>query len=506
MKPLQILLFFLLSNFSLIAQTIKEPQLVHDICKTPLLQQWCYGMTVYNNNLVFGISDGIHGKEIWYYDGIDTPKPANRNGTASGLLDFYANPEYNFIVLNNILYYTGHDSTLSKFDRELCMWDGVNGPKLRKNLSKVNNTGPMGYSTLNNKLYFGGTGDSAVQGSHTGQFFEYNPVADTYRCFYPRVLSKTNQTEKIEQTIVYKNKVYFCAGSIHHASLYAFDPLLDTISIIGDTANSKPLTDIIIYNDTMYFIGFDSTHGIELYSYAGIDTPKRLTDINMGPQNSIYAVMHHNNSLVAYKNKLYFTVYSGQINLDFKLVLHSYDILTAQVSPVPGFDTFVTADDPQFLTVYKNHLFFKVGKNLYRYDGSKIDTVLPSGLNPMLVHEYNGDLYMMATTSQYGFELYKFIDSTVSVASIISKKEAILYPNPTSGNTHLKIRLDNAISLTAMINDITGKTVYKTPAALYSSGQSEIELPVKNLPEGTYIVSLVNNNGNILWSGKLLRQ
>ncbi|HEY9177857.1 MAG TPA: T9SS type A sorting domain-containing protein [Flavipsychrobacter sp.] len=463
-------------------------------------------MTVFNNKLVIGVSDGIHGKELWYYDGVDTMKPADRKGTASGLLDFYANPEYNFIVVDNTLYYTSHDSTLSKFDRELCMWDGSTGPKLRKNLNKIGSTGPMGYSTLNNKLYFGGDGDSATQGSHAAQFFEYNPATDTYKCFYPKNVTKTNQTEKIEQTIVYKNKVYFCAGSRVHASLYAFDPLTDTIQIIGDTANSKPMTDMVVYNDTMYFIGFDSTHGIELYSYDGIDTPKRLTDILTGDEHSIRAVDGHNNSLMAYNNKLYFTVYAGQINMEMKLVMHSYDILTGQVSRVSGFDTFTTANDPQFLTVYNNYMFLKIAKNLYRYNGSKIDTILPSGLNPMLVHEYNGNLYMMATTPQFGFELYRFIDSTVSVETTQRIHNLTFYPNPTTNTAHIAMNLTHTETLQVTVTDVSGKAVYKTRPALYSTGKSEIELPLTALSPGTYILSLSGTRGKILWSGKLLKQ
>lgn len=99
------------------------------------------------------------------------------------------------------------------------------------------------------------------------------------------------------------------------------------------------------------------------------------------------------------------------------------------------------------------------------------------------------------------------INTKVSVEDKFTSEDAVtIYPNPTNGNTYLKVILGDATSLTALVKDITGKTVHKTPLALYSSGQTEIELPVKDLPVGTYVVSLANNNGKILWSGKLLRQ
>lgn len=99
------------------------------------------------------------------------------------------------------------------------------------------------------------------------------------------------------------------------------------------------------------------------------------------------------------------------------------------------------------------------------------------------------------------------VNTKVSVEEKFTSENVVaIYPNPTNGNTYLKISLDNATSLTVLVKDITGKTVYKTLPALYSSGQTEIQLPVKNLPAGTYVVSLLNSSGNILWSGKLLRQ
>ena len=203
----------------------------------------------------------------------------------------------------------------------------------------------------------------------------------------------------------------------------------------------------------------------------------------------------------------------GRIYFWLNATLSYYDTTNGQVASAPGLKP-LSGSTRFFHLEHQNKIYFNDGKMLVRYDGTKADTMLPFNFGSYGMTVFNNDIYVAGVG--YGldtFMLYKLNDTLVpgtppgvSIQSINFKGDIQLYPNPTSGNTNLKIRLDNATSLTAMVNDITGKTVYKTTPALYSSGQSEIELPVKDLPAGTYVVSLVNSYGTILWSGKLMRQ
>lgn len=81
-----------------------------------------------------------------------------------------------------------------------------------------------------------------------------------------------------------------------------------------------------------------------------------------------------------------------------------------------------------------------------------------------------------------------------------------MYPNPATEITHLKIDLNKAYTLSALITDINGRVVQQTQPVLYSKGTARIDLPLKDFAAGNYFVLLRDDAGNLLWTGKLLHQ
>jgi hypothetical protein len=81
-----------------------------------------------------------------------------------------------------------------------------------------------------------------------------------------------------------------------------------------------------------------------------------------------------------------------------------------------------------------------------------------------------------------------------------------LYPNPTAGTTQIDLDLKQQQSLSVIITDITGKTVYSINSKTYHAGKNKIELDARSLAAGTYICRLANEYGNTVWSGKMVRE
>ena len=85
-------------------------------------------LTVFNNELYFGASDGIHGYELWKYDGTNVSMVVDMNPQRmDDMLHWWHNGSFPFItaVFNNELYFTGTtdwDNRLS----ELWKTDGIN--------------------------------------------------------------------------------------------------------------------------------------------------------------------------------------------------------------------------------------------------------------------------------------------------------------------------------------------------------------------------------------------
>jgi len=76
-------------------------------------------------------------------------------------------------------------------------------------------------------------------------------------------------------------------------------------------------------------------------------------------------------------------------------------------------------------------------------------------------------------------------------------EQALLYPNPASGKSYLKVRVKNAGQAKLAIMDIAGRKLYESLQQVHS-GDNTFEVTTKDLTAGTYFVNLITDKGSIL--------
>lgn len=99
---------------------------------------------------------------------------------------------------------------------------------------------------------------------------------------------------------------------------------------------------------------------------------------------------------------------------------------------------------------------------------------------------------------------YQFINSAkansgsaTSVAEISGLESFQLYPNPSTGNTHLKAELKNATTVTVRITDQLGRAVYTSEKLHLNSGSNNIRIPSEGFAGGVYMVALIAEDGKM---------
>lgn len=491
MKSYKLLFAILLLSYCSNAQMyLDTPSVVQ-----PVQQAGAFGcnhLTVLGNKLIFTSGDlSISvGAEWWSYDGVNTPvmAPEINPGSGNGIRTPQSGNRRFAATLNGVVYFSGINGTNGN---EPYKWDGINAPQLIKDIMPgTDNSSPAEFIICANSVFF--TADSSLSNRH---LYKYNPL--------------TNQTEAVHRNVnsyarlgSYNNRLYIqnTLGSV----IQEYDPQTNQITSLP--ISPAQYDNFLTYGAKLYFTGVNpSLQQSAIYSYDGTSVTAIQSTFNIILNTNHRA---HEKQIIAHNGKIYF--WRSDNGNRF---LYAYDTASSQVNKASGIGQY-SSNICSFLFEAGNNIYYNDAKMLVRYNGSKVDTVLPFKLEAYSMALHNNNIYLAAIG--YGldtYKLYQLNDTLVpgtppgaSIQSINFKGDIQLYPNPTNGNTHLKVRLDNTTSLSALVKDITGRTVYKTTPALYSSGQSEIELPVKDLPAGTYVVSLVNSYGTILWSGKLLRQ
>lgn len=158
---------------------------------------------------------------------------------------------------------------------------------------------------------------------------------------------------------------------------------------------------LFVFNGKVYFNGFSSATGAELYAYDGTTT-SLVADIVPGAGNSSPAYF------TIFQNKLYFSAVGK---------LYCYDGVNAPapIARFAGGDTEVSSYTN--FKVYNNKLYFGGGDpgvyDLWMYDGtnpaSLVTDVNTSGnADPRFFEVCNNKLYFSATTSASGNELWVY--------------------------------------------------------------------------------------------------
>jgi ELWxxDGT repeat protein len=234
----------------------------------------------------------------------------------------------------------------------------------------------------------------------------------------------------------FKGKVYFCSqNSGNGKELWSYDgntaAMVDD-SFPGNDGGGNPgsgcqfYDDVAVFNGKLYYPGMSADHGIELWSYNGVNPPAMVQDINPGAGNRYedpwIELDSDPSDFIEFQGKLFFGANkAGGGWADYERRLFSLDgtgtatevALTDQLQVAQGADI---RDRP---VVYQNKLYFAAqhasdeGKTIWSYDGTNLpsriglDGTVTISSDPYLT-VLNDLLVFFADDEVHGKELWSY--------------------------------------------------------------------------------------------------
>ncbi|HLO84867.1 MAG TPA: ELWxxDGT repeat protein [Nostocaceae cyanobacterium] len=207
------------------------------------------------------------------------------------------------------------------------------------------------------------------------------------------------------------NRVYFTANDSSGVQLWSSNGTEAGTTRLSSTSGFAP-SDLIVFNNQLYFAASDNTFGRELWTYNGTSV-NRVSDINLNAGNS------DPGNLTVVGNKLYFTA----IDNSNTRKLWFYDGTNVNLVDVNlGLaNTNTTKNPATYTAAFNNQLFFTAQNNtqLWFTDGTTAGThVISVGTvtnsTPRSLTVVNDSLYFTARYNTSGQEIWKYQSGTTA--------------------------------------------------------------------------------------------
>jgi ELWxxDGT repeat protein len=355
-------------------------------------------------------------------------------------------------------------------------------------------------ATLNGKLYFLGNPPST---SHT-EFWVYDPDGTSFPSH-----SNYNGAGLYGPLVPFNDRIVFTAiiDSTKGTELYQYDPL-HSISMVEDIypgiygSSAHRLT---VYENTLFFIADDGATGSELYSWDGSSPVKRLTDILPGPDDSFYDTY-----MAGYNDKLYFSVLDAAPFSTAKRDIYIYNLMTGLLQKEIPLKSNYSASN---FAVFEGQLYFTSHSDLHpgSFSFAHNNLVNLADVGAILGVTINnpkvalGTMFFSSPDNGGNFELHVLHKPfPVAVKEVADANSAAIYPNPASSEAHISFAITQAAELNIQLTDMLGRVVY-TSMQQFNTGQLEIKIPVQQLAAGSYIYSIINDGGEMVCRGKLIK-
>ena len=427
-------------------------------------------MYVWNSKLYFSADDGSNGRELWIYDGINSPTFIDINPTGSSTPGL-------FTEFNGKLYFKANDGT----GAELWSYDGVNPPSMVADIGASSITALI---IFNNALYFHRS---------SGELWKYDGTNAPALVF--------DVGTGIGELTIQGNKLIFVGDDgLNGQELWQYDGSNPPTMIMDINPTGTSFVQYLtVLNDRLFFRASNGVNGIEPWEYDGTNPPYMIQDLYADGINS--------------SSPAHFT------NINGKLVF-------AATTPVTGRELYVwnSASLPVKLTdfsakkvEYKIKLewqtAFEEHNNGFEIQRSK------NGINWQKIGFVQGQGNGLGTThysfwdeNPYVINYYRlkqidddggFEYSDIIQINNYAKPEIVLYPNPNSG--------------TLNIDFSTLKNANQIVVSIYNTlGQLQVEQHIDNLDtnasfqvqglKGFYLISIQDDEGMVLKNQKILFQ
>ncbi len=339
--------------------------------------------------------------------------------TVTSSYEFDFNQYQEHILYNGDIYFCAEGETPNNNGREL--WKIDTESNTASEVADINSgaggSEPDNFNILNGKLIF-----SADTPSLGRELYSYSGsgsptlIKDIRSGIDESIRSYDDGTN---YTYVYNSKLYFQKVTPDYYELWVYDGTNDPYELYSSLACSNPES-FVESNGKLFFSGYDSTNGIELWVYDSTQStsstnPKLVADINSGTNNGVdYGPriqygndlyfraegsdgkgrelwkyngtsvsrisdintsgdsLYDENGFIEYKNKLYFTAYDGTYD-----GFYSYNgtVITKIYKTGEGYDV-------SNLILYKDILFFGAGapSGLWMYSGTGVPTFITNSI------------------------------------------------------------------------------------------------------------------------------
>lgn len=347
-----------------------------------------------NGNLYFGADDGIHGFELWTYDGETLSLVADLYDGSSGA-------DFEDIVRFNDKLYMSAEVLWQEVDygAELVEFDGENIKIIDVNDGSSSST-PRHLTVFDGNLYF--NADDGITGRELWKYDGSNlsQAADIYA-------GEGNSSEP-EDLIVYKGILYMQAeDEVDGKELWSYNGTSATrVSDLNPGSGDAYLSNMTVAGDKLFF-RLQMNESVDvLYSYDGTSLNEiELVDEggNSNPSN-----------LVEYNGTLVFTGSDG-INGEELWQYDGTDVTMFEVNVGAG-----SADIVEFFE-FQDELYFgaddgTTGSDLWKFDGTEVSLVwnvdgdTDDGIydeNDQLFGVLGPFMYFAGFSENYGEELYR---------------------------------------------------------------------------------------------------
>ncbi len=349
-----------------------------------------YLFTEFNGKLYFGADEINSGNEVWLYN------PSS--GNVEILTDAPGNTSpYNFLAANDRLYFTGVDS---EFGYGIKYYDESSQTINPTSYYTPNSSGQIdGMILYDGRIYFSDDIDTFER-----ELIYYDPVLDEFGA-----VGEINPMGDAypEKYFIYNNELFFAAT--HHETgreLYKYNSTTDEISLVGDIhpgeGDSRP-DHYVIHNDELYFSASPSQSTKQIFKYNAAGELTQITDHtpNPGPEY-----------LTVYKDKIHF---SGRVSSSVGTEICYLDPATNEIVLAADIRSSGSSS-PRSFVVFNDQLFVdastdEYGRELWVYNDTTASIFAdirlgPADSDPTYLTLFNDKLYLNADDGLLGEELY----------------------------------------------------------------------------------------------------
>lgn len=420
----------------------------------------------YQGDLYFNANDGVHGAELWKYDGTTLSMVQDIN------VGIDESEPYAFYEYNGELYFAADDGING---RELWKLDGTSVTMVQDINIGMASSSPRGFVSFMGDLYFSTLSQGLYKLSTNGQ------VTQVY----------SSNSTLMWLTVIGSN--LYCTN---HNSILKHNGT-STVIITSFTNSNPNAHGLFGYNNELYFVADDGSHGSELWKCTG-NSSSMIHDLNTGSNSSEINC----ETFVEYMGELYFSANDGVhghelFKYDGNNIILVEDINSGIDGSYPGLMVGIIEYDG---SLYFNAYGTNVGNEVYKYNGTQVSLVqdINSGSGssaPYDFRELNGQLYFIAEDGVNGVELW----GGSSVTGINEGNNPIqianLYPNPTKENTTIEIKSKVSSIVEVNVFDIKGQLKLSFKESL-SIGENQIKLELGELTNGLYLITTKDELGN----------